>query len=181
MMRAGSQVIAAVLACALAGGCSSGSAPAHRTSDLPSTTTGGERSDSPSTATGAAAVQAYLDAVNKLCDALLPKVIAVTNGGSLDIPLRDFFKQLPAHQKLRDDFDRKLAQVPVPPAARDKAQALDDYIHFANQLDAKRLAAAKKGRAAYAKEIRDEQASAANDPSITARNAAGFNESCDAR
>ena len=69
----------------------------------------------------------------------------------------------------------------MPPAAKDKAQALDDYIHFANQLDAKRLAAAKKGRTAYAKEIRAEMATAANDPSIAARNAAGFNESCDAR
>jgi hypothetical protein len=126
-------------------------------------------------------VQGYLDAVNKLCDALLPKVIAVTHGGSLDIPLKQFFAQLPAHRKLRDDFDRKLAQVPVPPAAKAKAKALDDYIRFANQLDAKRLAAARKGKAAYAKEIHAELVSAANDPSIAARNAAGFSESCDAR
>jgi hypothetical protein len=126
-------------------------------------------------------VKDYLDAVNKLCDALLPKVIAVTHGGSLDIPLKQFFAQLPAHQKLRDDFDRKLAQVPVPPAAKDKAKALDGYIRFANQLDAKRLAAAKQGRTAYAREIHAEMTSAANDPSIAARNAAGFTESCDAR
>ena len=41
-----------------------------------------------------------------LCDALLPKVVAVTKGGSLDIPLKDFFAQLPAHAKLRSYFDR---------------------------------------------------------------------------
>jgi hypothetical protein len=126
-------------------------------------------------------VQAYLEAVNKLCDALLPKVIAVTNGGSLDIPLKDFLAQLPAHTKLRTDFDKQLALIPVPPKAKDKADAFAAYIRFANQLDAKRLEAARLGATAYAKEIKAELASAANDPSIAARNAAGFNESCDAR
>jgi hypothetical protein len=127
------------------------------------------------------AAQAYLDAVNKLCDALLPKVMAVTNGGSLDIPLQQFLAQLPAHTKLLSDFDRDLARVSVPPQAADKAAALNSYIHFANELDATRLAAAKRGQAAYAKEIHTEQASAASDPTIIARNAAGFHDSCDAR
>jgi hypothetical protein len=119
--------------------------------------------------------------VNKLCDALLPKVIAVTNGGSLDIPLKDFFAQLPAHTTLRDDFDRQLGQVQVPPEAAAQASALKAYIAFANQLDAKRLAAANQGAAAYAKEIQTETTYAATDPTITARNAAGFHDSCDAR
>jgi hypothetical protein len=127
------------------------------------------------------AVQAYLDAVNKLCDALLPKVMAVTNGGNLDIPLQQFLAQLPAHTRLLSDFDRDLARVSVPPQARDKAAALNAYLHFANGLDAKRLAAAKRGPAAYAQEVHTEQASAATDPTITARNAAGFHDSCDAR
>ncbi len=119
--------------------------------------------------------------MNKLCDALLPKVIAVTNGGSLDIPLKDFLAQLPAHRKLRSDFDRDLARVPVPPEAKDQADALKAYIRFANQLDAKRLAAAKQGPAVYAKEIRAEMIYAPTDPTIAARNAAGFHDSCDAR
>ena len=119
--------------------------------------------------------------MNALCDALLPKVIAVTNGGSFDIPLKGFFAQLPAHTKLRSDFDRQLARVPVPPAAKDKASALAAYIRFANQLDAKRLAAAKQGTDAYAKEISAEKQYAADDPTITARTAAGFHEACDAR
>ncbi|MDQ2846780.1 MAG: hypothetical protein M3Y77_10620 [Actinomycetota bacterium] len=127
------------------------------------------------------AVQTYLDAVNKLCDALLPKVVAVTGGGSLDIPLQQYLAQVPAHTKLLSDFDRDLARVSVPPQATAKAAALDAYIHFANELDAKRLAAAKRGAAAYAKEIQAEKASAASDPTIIARNAAGFNGSCDAR
>ncbi len=126
------------------------------------------------------AAQQYLDHVNALCDALLPKVIAVTNGGSLDIPLKDFFAQLPAHTRLREDFDRQLAKIPVPSAAHAKAAALAAYIDFANQLDARRLSAAKRGAAAYAKEIASE-ADAGNDPTIAARDAAGFDESCNAR
>jgi len=126
-------------------------------------------------------VQQYVDAVNQLCDELLPKVIRVTNGGSLDIPLKQFFKQLPAHQQLRDDFDRDLAKIPVPAAAQSAATALDNYIKFANKLDAKRLAAARQGAAAYGREIHAEMQSADDDPSIAARTAAGFHDSCNAR
>jgi len=169
-----SRIVALVLAgtCAIVCGCSSSTTTAH-TSAAPSPST--------SVDAGAQLAQKYLDAVNALCDALLPKVVAVTNGGRLDIPLKDFFAQLPAHAKLRSDFDQALARVPVPPQAQDKASALAAYIRFANQLDAKRLAAARAGAAAYAKEISAELTSAADDPSIAARNAAGFHESCDAR
>lgn len=170
-----SLVTASVLTgvCALAGGCSSSPTPEPRTS-LPASVT-------PTTDAGAAAVQAYLDSVNALCDALLPKVIAVTNGGSLDIPLKDFFAQLPAHAKLRTDFDRDVAQVSVPPQAAAKAATLAAYVQFANELDDKRLATAKAGEAAYAKEIQGQLATAAGDPTITALLAAGFHESCEAR
>jgi hypothetical protein len=135
----------------------------------------------PSVNTGAAAVQRYLDAVNALCDALLPKIDAVTHGGSLDIPRAEFFDQLPAHQRLRDRFDRDLAGIAVPPQAHDQAAALADYIRFADELDRKRLQAARQGAAAYRQEIRAELESAAADPSIAARTAAGFHESCNAR
>ena len=160
---------ASVLAgtCVLACGCSSSAKPVARTS-------------TPATSS-ATAIQTYLDAVNKLCDALLPKVMALPSGGNLDIPLRQYLAQQPAHAKLLSDFDQNLAQVPVPPEAANKAAALNAYIAFANQLDAKRLAAAKQGQAAYTEEIQSEQASAASDPSIAARDAAGFHDSCDAR
>jgi hypothetical protein len=127
------------------------------------------------------AVQHYLDAVNRLCDDLLPKIIAVTGGGSLDIPRHEFFEQLPEHSRLRAEFDRNLARIPVPAAARDQARALHAYIRFANRLDARRLAAARKGEAAYAREIRAEERHAASNPTITARGAAGFHDSCNAR
>jgi hypothetical protein len=166
-------VIVPVASCVLATACSSSSVGGSGPPD-PSV------SNPASTATTVDAVQQYLDAVNALCDALLPKVIAVTNGGSFDIPLADFFKQLPAHTKLRADFDRQLATIPVPPAAKDKAAALAAYIRFANELDARRLAAAKKGKTAYAQEIAAE-ADAADDPAIAARDAAGFAQSCNAR
>jgi hypothetical protein len=125
------------------------------------------------------AVQQYLNAVNALCDGLEQQIIAL-NGGQFDIPLKDFLAQLPQHTKLRDDFDRQLAAIVVSQAAAAKAQALADYIAFANQLDAARLRAARQGAAAYQREIGAEK-SAASDPSIAARDAAGFSQSCNAR
>jgi hypothetical protein len=126
------------------------------------------------------AVQQYLNAVNALCDGLAQKITAL-NGGKFDIPLKDFPAQLPRHTKLRDDFDRRLAAIVVPPAAAAKARALGDYIAFANKLDAARLRAARHGTAAYQREIGAEQKSAASDPSIAAMDAAGFSQSCTAR
>ena len=126
------------------------------------------------------AVQQYLNAVDALCYGLEQKIIAL-NGGQFDIPLKDFLAQLPQHTKLRDDFDRQLAAIVVPQAAAAKARALAAYIAFANKLDAARLRAARQGAAAYQREIDAEQKSAASDPSIAARDAAGFSESCNAR
>jgi hypothetical protein len=126
------------------------------------------------------AVQQYLNAVNALCDGLEQKINAL-NGGQFDIPLKDFLAQLPQHTKLRDDFDRRLAAIVVPQAAAAKARALAAYIAFANKLDAARLRAARQGAAAYQREIDAEQKSAASDPSIAARDAAGFSQSCNAR
>jgi hypothetical protein len=127
------------------------------------------------------AVQQYLNAVNALCDQLLPKVVALTRGGSFDVPLGQFFRQLSAHQRLRDEFDHDLSLIPVPPAARPQAAALAAYIRFADELDAKRLHAARQGQAAYRREIERELRTAADDPSIAVRTDAGFHESCNAR
>ena len=126
------------------------------------------------------AVQQYLNAVDALCQGLEQKIIAL-NGGQFDIPLKDFLAQLPQHTKLRDNFDRQLAAIVVPQAAAAKARALAAYIAFANKLDAARLRAARQGAAAYRREIDAEQKSAASDPSIAARDAAGFSQSCNAR
>jgi hypothetical protein len=125
------------------------------------------------------AVQRYLDSVNALCDGLEQKIIAL-NGGQFDIPLKDYLAQLPRHTKLIDDFDRRLAAIDVPPAAAGQARALAAYIAFASRLDAARLKAARQGAAAYRREINAEK-SAAGDPSIAARDAAGFSQSCNAR
>ena len=126
------------------------------------------------------AVQQYLNAVNTLCDGLEQKIIAL-NGGQFDIPLKDFLAQLPQHTKLLADFDNQLAAIVVPQAAAAKARALAAYIAFADKLDAARLRAARQGAAAYQREIDAEQKSAASDPSIAARDAAGFSQSCNAR
>ena len=126
------------------------------------------------------AVQQYLNAVNALCDGLEQKINAL-NGGQFDIPLKDFLAQLPRHTKLREDFDRQLAAIVVPQAAAAKVRALAAYITFASKLDAARLRAARRGAAAYRREIAAEQKSAASDPSIAGLETAGFSESCTAR
>ena len=54
------------------------------------------------------------------------------------------------------------------------------YVDLADTLDATRLEAAQRGELAWRREVAAE-ADVASDPSITARNAAGFADSCDAR
>jgi len=162
-------VAVAVSSCVLVAACS----PAHHPAapaPVPVTSPG----------SGSDAVPQYLNAVNALCDGLAQKITAL-NGGKFDIPLKDFLAQLPRHTKLRDDFDRQLAAIVVPPAAAAKARALATYIAFANKLDAARLRAARHGAAAYRREIDAEKKSAASDPSIAGLSAAGFSESCQAR
>jgi hypothetical protein len=159
---------AVALSAALAGCSSSGSAPA---------------STAPSVAASTAAAdpaQVYLHAVNALCDALLPKIVTVTHGGSIDVPVREYLATWPAHNRLLHGFDAHVAAIPVPAAAQGKAAALTSYVRFADRLDAARLAAAQKGQAAYTKEVRSESG-VENDPTITALAAAGFNDTCTAR
>ena len=162
---------AVALSAALVGCSSSGSSPAAPTRAAPS--------GAPST-TAADPAQAYLDAVNALCDGLLPKIVTATHGGSLDVPAREFLATWPAHKRLLDGFDAHVATVAVPAAAEGKAAALTAYVRFADRLDAARLAAAHKGQAAFAKEVHSESG-VENDPAIAALAAAGFNDSCTAR
>jgi hypothetical protein len=161
-------ISAVALSAALAGCSSSGPSSA---------------STAPSRAASAAAAdpaQVYLAAVNALCDALLPKIVTVTHGGSVDVPVHEYLATWPAHKQLLDGFDAHVATIPVPAAAQGKAAALSSYVRFADRLDAARLAAAQKGKADYAKEVKSESG-VENDPAITALAAAGFNDSCTAR
>jgi hypothetical protein len=163
----------AALLVALAG-CSSSGTPS------PARSPARGSSNKPVSSAGADPVQAYVDSVNALCDKLLPKIIKVTHGGSIDVPVRTYLASWPAHNRLLDQFDADVAAVPVPPAARTKEATLAAYVRFADRLDAARLKAAHQGEAAYSKEVRAESG-AADDPSITALTAAGFNQSCTAR
>ena len=54
------------------------------------------------------------------------------------------------------------------------------YLKFADELDAARLKAARRGEQAWRREVAAE-ANVENDPSIAARTRAGFASSCDAR
>jgi hypothetical protein len=124
----------------------------------------------------------YVDAVNALCDDLLPKVLAVIHGGHPGTyPISEFLAELPAHSKLERDFDTQLARIPVPAAAASQSAALRAYIAYADNIDAKRLAAAKRSQAAFNREIRAENKEFPTDPVKAKRDDAGFDDSCSAR
>jgi ABC-type phosphate transport system substrate-binding protein len=168
------RLVVVVLALAVAvAGCSSSSAPPRASTRPTTTTTAGSGS-------ATEPVQPYLDAVNALCDKLLPKVVKVTHGGSIDVPVHEYLATWPAHDRLLAQFDADLAAIRVPPSAKARAAVFAAYVRFADRLDAARLKAAHRGQAAYAKEVQAESG-AADDPAITALTAAGFNDSCTAR
>ena len=166
-------VVAVVTMAALAvAGCSATTASSDSTEAA--------RTATPSHPDTASAKQRYLNRVNALCDTLLPKVIRVTHGGSIDVPARQYLRDWPAHRRVLDEFDASLADVPVPDAAAPAARAMRQYVEFADTLDSTRLKAAQQGERAWRREVAAE-VDVESDPSITARNAAGFADSCDAR
>ena len=148
-------------------GCSSSGSSAH-------SGPGGTSSAPPGS------VQAYLDAVNSLCDALLYQVVNGPHGGDINMPATDYLAYWPGHKQLLDGFDAAVAKVKVPAAAKDKAAAYAAYVRYADQLEQTRLAAAQKGQAAFSKQVQSE--SGVHDiPQISAMVAAGFKSSCTAR
>jgi hypothetical protein len=181
-----SVALAVLTLCAFSSACSSSSPSGRSSPGASSGPAGSTKPGAASTGTSSAPavdpVQTYLDRVNSLCDNLLPKVLAAIHGGHPDVyPVAEFMSELPKHAQLETDFDAALAKIPVPPAAQTQSAALHAYITYANTIDRKRLAAARRGQADFDKEIRAENAEAPNDPVIAARTAAGFNESCNAR
>lgn len=162
-----------VVALAMLGaGCSKSAAPTASPTSTPTSVSTG--------ADGAAAKQHYLDTVNGLCDKLQTDVIRATQGGSIHIPVAQYLQDWPAHHALLVAFDKAVAAVPVPASAASAAAALRAYTRYADRLDAARLTAAHAGETAWTREVAAET-SAASDPSVAARTAAGFASSCDAR
>jgi len=165
--------VAAGTAAALVG-CSSSSDSSDNAAE-PATTTSAATTPSEDVAK-----QTYLDAVNALCDDLLPKVIEATHGGSIDVPAKEWVQTWPAHKALLDGFDADLAQVPVPASAAETAQVMAAYVVWATGVDERRIAAAEKGEAAWRAEVVAE-ADITNDPTLLALSPAGFADSCQAR
>ena len=124
--------------------------------------------------------QGYLDAVNALCDDLLPRVVEATHGGSIDVPAKEWVATWPAHKALLDGFDADLAGVPVPPAAADTARVMADYVSWATVIDDRRITAARRGEAAWRAEVTAE-ADIMDTPQLRALGTAGFANSCQAR
>lgn len=168
-----SYVLAVGTAALLIGGCSGSQTSTDSTKPAGTPT-------APTTAGAEPPEQHYLDSVNHLCDDLLPKVLRITHGGSIDIPAQQYLEEWPAHRTVLAAFDASLAGVPVPAAASHAAAAMGTYVRFADRLDAARLRAARQGEDAWRREVAAE-ADVENDPSIAARTAAGFADSCDAR
>lgn len=158
-------------------GCSSGTDSAAKPAPAPATASATTAAASP---TEDAAAQGYLAAVNALCDDLLPKVLAATHGGSIDIPAKEWVQTWPAHKALLDGFDAALTKVTVPPSATDAAQVMTEYVAWATGIDEQRIEAARKGEKAWQAEIAAE-ADIESDPALTALGPAGFNDSCQAR
>jgi hypothetical protein len=149
---------------------------------------GGDSTDRPEPEPGSAAAaptqdtakQTYLDAVNALCDDLLPRVVEATHGGSTDVPAREWVRTWPAHKALLDGFDAELARVQVPPSAADAAQVMAGYVAWATGVDDRRIAAARNGEAAWKAEVAAE-ADLTDAPPLRALGPAGFADSCQAR
>jgi hypothetical protein len=157
-------------------GCSSGTDSDGRAEAEPT------NASTPSSAVPAAdaARQSYLDAVNGLCDDLLPKVIEATHGGSIDVPAAEWLRTWPAHKALLDGFDADLAQITVPPSATDASQVMAEYVAWATGVDQRRIEAARKGERAWRAEVAAE-ADITDDPALRALGPAGFEDSCQAR
>jgi hypothetical protein len=153
-------------------GCSSGSDSAGRPEP--------QRSPAATAPTEDTAKQAYLDAVNALCDDLLPQVVKATHGGSTDVPAAEWVRTWPAHKALLDGFDADLAQVTVPPSAADAAQVMAGYVVWATGVDDRRIAAARQGESAWRAEVAAE-ADITSAPELLALAPAGFADSCQAR
>ena len=103
------------------------------------------------------------------------------DGNPAAFTVAQFRANVPAHTALVRDFDAHFAAIPVPAAARDANAAMRAYIAFANTVDVKRLAAANRGQAAFEAEVAAEVAGYENSAVKRARDAAGFDASCDAR
>jgi hypothetical protein len=157
---------------ALLVGCSSGdsSEPEHKA----------ELSGPSTTPSADAAEQTYLDAVNALCDDLLPKVVEATHGGSTDVPAKEWVETWPAHKALLDGFDADVADISVPPSATDAARVLSNYVVWATGIDEARIAAAQQGEEAWQAELTAE-ADIESAPALLDLAPAGFADSCQAR
>src|SRR4051794_14488369 len=158
-------------------GCSSASDSGSQPEPQASSPTAATTSAAPAVDPGK---QAYLDAVNALCDALLPKVIEATDGGSTDVPAAKWVATWPAHKALLDGFDKDLAKITVPPAAEDSAAVITTYVAWATGVDERRIAAAKKGEKAWQAELAAE-VDIERTPQLKALGPAGFSDSCQAR
>jgi hypothetical protein len=153
-------------------GCSSGTDTADQPAPAPTTSAATPSED--------AGKQGYLDAVNALCDDLLPKVIEATHGGSIDVPAKEWVQTWPAHKALLDGFDADLAKITVPPAAADTAQVMTEYVAWATGVDERRIEAARKGEQAWQAEVAAE-ADIESEPALQALGPAGFSDACQAR
>lgn len=162
-------VVLTAVTVALASGCGGSSDEASpRASTAPSAAATGEG-------------QQYVDSINAICAAHLPRVLAATGGGHQGYyPIATFKAEAPKLKALAADFDAKVAAVAVPEGAKDAAATLNDYLQESATMEARLAAAAATGDQAKFDEAYD--ANLAPFGTVSARmRAAGFSRDCNSR
>lgn len=118
---------------------------ADRSSDPAPAVPAATATASPSpTASATATPGGYVAQVNALCEALIEPVLAV-NGGQ-EPKFETYAAQRPRLKELHQEFDAKVAALPVGADERAAADAFEAYRRFIESLDEKLAAAAATGR-----------------------------------
>lgn len=178
------RIVVAVIGLALLTSCSASRsrAPAGSTSPTTPAATPAPTSTPTSGTASAGDVAGYVAKVSALCDALLPKILAVTHDGDPGaFTVAQYKARIAGHTKLEKGFDAQFDRLRVPAGAEQAHAAMQAYIAYADRIDAQRLAAANQGQAAFERAITRENAAYESSAVKQARDAAGFSPSCDAR
>lgn len=109
-------------------------------------------------------------------------MLGVIHGGhDSTYPIAVYRSEVKLTDKLEADFDRQVAAIGVPPAAAQAHAALPAYVSFADGINAKRAAAARRDKLPSTVRSSPRMPKLPNDPVIANRTAQGFAESCNAR
>jgi len=91
----------------------------------------------------------YVSQVNRLCEELIPKVLAASGGGHpAHFPVEDYNAERPKKTALYKAFDAKIDAIEVAGADRSKADAFDAFRRESDAADVQLAATAATGKQA---------------------------------